>query len=65
LIAAKTHNHSKLLHIATICGESNVNVKIIPDIYEVFTGLSKTLPLWGSPFIDISTTLLKPWEAVY
>jgi len=25
--------------------------------------LAKTLPLWGSPFIDISTTLLKPWEA--
>lgn len=63
LIAAKTHDHTQLLNIATMCSEHNVNVKIIPDIYEVFTGLSKTLPLWGSPLIDINTTLLKPWEA--
>lgn len=63
LIAAKTHDHEQLLNIATLCAEYNVNVKIIPDIYEVFTGLSKTLPLWGSPLIDINTTLLKPWEA--
>jgi len=62
LIAAKTHDHQQLLNIATLCSDHNVNVKIIPDIYEVFTGLSKTLPLWGSPFIDINTKLLKPWE---
>jgi exopolysaccharide biosynthesis polyprenyl glycosylphosphotransferase len=62
LIAAKTHDHQQLLNIATLCHEHNVNVKIIPDIYEVFTGLSRTLPLWGSPLIDINTTLLKPWE---
>jgi len=38
-------------------------VKIEPDLYDIFTGQVRTLPIYGIPLIEISSQLLKPWEA--
>ncbi len=63
LIATDKHDHRKLLKIVSDCAENKINVKIQPDMYNIFTGQTKTLHIWGIPLIEISSQLLKPWQS--
>ncbi|MCX7909536.1 MAG: sugar transferase [Ignavibacteria bacterium] len=62
-ISISKPDHEVLLDIANRCAERQVVVKIVPDLYDVLTGLVKTFPLYSIPLIEISTQLLRPWEA--
>ncbi|MFN3306770.1 MAG: sugar transferase [Candidatus Kapaibacteriota bacterium] len=62
-IAIDKPDHEMILDIANKCAESQIIVKIVPDLYDVLTGLVKTFPLYSIPLIEISTQLLRPWEA--
>lgn len=62
LITVDSSNRSFLTNIANKCSERGILIKIVPDLYDVITGLVKTLPVYGIPLIEISTQLLKPWE---
>ncbi|MCX7879201.1 MAG: sugar transferase [Ignavibacteria bacterium] len=62
-IAIDNPNHEYLLQIANKCANQQIKVKIVPDLYDVLTGLVKTFPLYSIPLIEISTQLLRPWEA--
>lgn len=65
LIVTANEPHGKiLLRIAEICGEQNVRFMIEPDLYEIFTGQTRTQNLYGIPLIEISTQLLKPWQEI-
>jgi len=63
LISMENPNHQLILDITSKCAERGIVVKIVPDLYDVLTGLVKTFPLYSMPFIEISTLLLRPWEA--
>ncbi len=63
LISVKTQDHEQLMKIVSTCGDKNIAVKIEPDLYDIFTGQVRTLPIYGIPLIEISSQLLKPWEA--
>jgi exopolysaccharide biosynthesis polyprenyl glycosylphosphotransferase len=62
LISMNSPEHTTLLNIASLCTENNIRVKIVPDLYEVFSGQARTLAIYGAPLIEISPQLLKPWE---
>lgn len=62
LISMNSPEHSTLLNIASLCTDNNIRVKIVPDLYEVFSGQARTLAIYGAPLIEISPQLLKPWE---
>ena len=62
LIAVDSQEHSSMMEIVTLCADKKVVVKIVPDMYEFFTGQARTLHLYGIPLIEVSTQLLKPWE---
>ncbi len=64
LITVDSPKRSTLVNIANECAEKNIIVKIVPDLYDIFTGLVRTLPIYGIPLIEINTQLLKPWEMV-
>jgi exopolysaccharide biosynthesis polyprenyl glycosylphosphotransferase len=51
------------MKIANLCSENKIIVKIIPDLYDIFTGSARTLPMYGVPLIEINTQLMRPWEA--
>ena len=57
LISANQTDHKLLMSIITLCDEKGVIVKIIPDIYDLFTGQVKSLALYGIPLIEISPQL--------
>ncbi len=64
IICDETKNHNMLFNIAAHCIKNNIKVKIPPSLYDVFTGQSRTNSLYGIPFIDVNTELIKPWEEV-
>ncbi len=64
IIALRHHNHDELLGIAWECETMDINVKIQPDLYDIFMGQARTFQLYGVPLIEISTQLMKPWEAI-
>jgi exopolysaccharide biosynthesis polyprenyl glycosylphosphotransferase len=59
----KDPKHEQILDIANKCAENQIIVKIVPDLYDVLTGMVKTMPQYSMPLIEISTQLLRPWEA--
>ncbi|MCX7735124.1 MAG: sugar transferase [Candidatus Kapabacteria bacterium] len=64
LITTDSPNRQFLLKIASICSEKNIIVKIVPDLYDIFMGQVRTLPVYGIPLIEITTEILKPWERI-
>lgn len=62
-IAIDKPDHEMILDVANKCADRQIVVKIVPDLYDVLTGLVKTFPLYSIPLIEISTQLLRPWEA--
>lgn len=62
LISLDNVNHTQLLTLTSMCAGSGIRVKIVPDLYEVFTGLARTLPMYGAPLIEITTQILRPWQ---
>ena len=63
IISTERPNHEKLIKIVEIARLRNIRVKIEPDLYDIFTGQTKTQFLYGIPLIEISTQLLKPWQS--
>lgn len=64
LIATESPNRQLMIKIAAICSEKNIVVKIVPDLYDIFMGQVRTLPVYGIPLIEITTQILKPWERI-
>lgn len=64
LVALDNPEHEELLKMASDCTEQNVQMKILPDLYEIFSGQARTMQIYGTPLIEVSPELLKPWEEV-
>lgn len=64
VINSESTDHKELLELVAKCDEKNIRVKIKPDLYDIFTGQTKTQNLYGIPLIEIRTQLMKPWQEV-
>lgn len=62
IIAVDTSEHDKLNHIISILKEANVNIKIIPDVYDLISGSVKLNYLFGTALIDISPQIMPDWQ---
>lgn len=58
LIALEENQKDKLFDIIRYCQESEVNLKILPDTYEIVSGLAKTNQLYGVPFIEVMPEIM-------
>lgn len=62
IIAFERPNHNRLLDIITLANGSPVSLKIIPDMYEVVSGLAKTEQIHGLPLIQINPEIISRFE---
>lgn len=62
LISMEHPDHTELLKVSAQCAEENCIVKIVPDLYEIFSGQARTQQIYGSPLIEVSPQLMQPWE---
>lgn len=53
IIALEPDEKSALPEIIKFCSECNVNMMIIPDMYDIVSGMAKTNQIYGIPLINI------------
>ena len=54
VIALDEMNHASIMELISKINGSPVNIKIVPDLYEVVSGLARTEQIIGTPLIDIN-----------
>lgn len=62
LIAMRRADHDRLLMVAAVGSNAGMRVKIVPDLYDMFSGQVRTLQIYGSGLIDVHPQLLEPWQ---
>jgi len=63
IIALESREHELLKKIINRIESTNVVIKVIPDMYDILTGMVKMSSIIGTPLIQISHDLMPAWEA--
>ncbi|MEE9166766.1 MAG: sugar transferase [Candidatus Neomarinimicrobiota bacterium] len=58
IVVLEKPDHDRLLDIMTIANGSPVSLKIIPDMYEVVSGLARTEHIYGIPLVQINPEIM-------
>lgn len=64
IIALDIRDDDILIEIVSNCGNLNVGLKIVPDLYEILSGHARTMQIYGFPLIDINPQLMSEWEKI-
>lgn len=62
IICIEKHTEEMLVEIISRCEGENINLKIVPHLYEILSGYARTMQLYGLPLIDINPQLMPEWE---
>jgi exopolysaccharide biosynthesis polyprenyl glycosylphosphotransferase len=62
IIAVEYSEHDKIEKILDALIDSNVAIKAIPGMYEIFTGKVKMSAIMGTPLVEISHQLIPAWQ---
>jgi len=62
IIALEYTEHDRIKNILNLLIDSNVAIKTIPGMYEIFTGKVKMSAIFGTPLIEISHHLMPAWQ---
>lgn len=60
LIALDEDEKSKVMDVIKYCSGTDVNLKIMPDTYEIVSGLAKTNQIYGVPLIEVMPDMMSP-----
>jgi exopolysaccharide biosynthesis polyprenyl glycosylphosphotransferase len=58
LVALEPQNKDILIEIINKCSDLNVHLKIMPDMYEIVSGMARTNQLYGIPLIEVMPELM-------
>ncbi len=58
LIALEANEKDKLFEIIGYCPPGRVNLKILPDTYEIVSGLARTNQIYGIPLIEVMPEIM-------
>lgn len=62
IIAIESSEHDKINFIVNELGDTNVIIKIIPDMYDILSGSVKMTSIFGAPLIEISRDIMPVWQ---
>lgn len=62
IIAIETSEHDRLNSIINLVDNTNVMVKIVPDMYDILSGQVKITSIYGAPLIEIKREIMPPWQ---
>ena len=63
IIAIESSEHELLKRIINLLQTTQAVIKVIPDMYDILTGMVKMSSIIGTPLIQISHDLMPTWEA--
>lgn len=58
IIALESSEHDKLEKIITLLEDQDIVIKILPDIYDIITGMVKTSYIFGTALMEINPSLM-------
>lgn len=62
IIAIESSEHDNLRRIINMLEDTNVIIKILPDMYDILSGSVKMNAIFGAPLIEIYPTLMPAWQ---
>jgi exopolysaccharide biosynthesis polyprenyl glycosylphosphotransferase len=62
IISLERHHEETLLEVISKCEGKSVEIKIVPDLYDIISGQVRTSQIYGMPLIDIMPELMPVWE---
>ncbi|MCF8378370.1 MAG: sugar transferase [Bacteroidales bacterium] len=62
IIAIERSEHSKVENIITQLEDTNVVIKITPNLQDFLTGAVRTEGIWHAPLVQISPDLMPAWQ---
>jgi exopolysaccharide biosynthesis polyprenyl glycosylphosphotransferase len=62
IIALEYIEHNSIENILNQLIDTNVVIKTIPGMYEIFTGKVKMSAIFGTPLVEVSHNLMPPWQ---
>jgi exopolysaccharide biosynthesis polyprenyl glycosylphosphotransferase len=62
IAAFETSDREKIVHVLDQSDLPDVKVKILPDFYQLITGMNRTNQIFGLPFIDVMPDPMPDWE---
>lgn len=62
IIALESSEHQSLENILTRLESNKLNVKVIPDMYDILSGSVRMDSIYGTPLIQVSRDLMPPWQ---
>ncbi|MBU0487403.1 MAG: sugar transferase [Bacteroidetes bacterium] len=62
IIAIEKSEHKNVSDIIMELNDTDVVIKVIPDIHDILLGSVKMTAIWGAPLIEISRTLMPAWQ---
>jgi exopolysaccharide biosynthesis polyprenyl glycosylphosphotransferase len=62
IFALEKHEDDILIEVISKCEDEKVNLKIVPDLYDIISGQARTMQIYGFPLIDIMPQLMPEWE---
>jgi exopolysaccharide biosynthesis polyprenyl glycosylphosphotransferase len=62
IIALEYTEHSSIERILNLLIDSNVIIKAIPGMYEIFTGKVRMSAIFGTPLVEVSHHLMPAWQ---
>jgi exopolysaccharide biosynthesis polyprenyl glycosylphosphotransferase len=60
LIAVEPYQKEKVIDIIKYCTGMELNLKILPDTYEIVSGMVKTNQIYGVPLIEVMPEIMSP-----
>lgn len=62
ILSLEKENQDVLVDVISKTEGKNLNLKIVPDLYEILSGQARTSQIYGMPLIDIMPELMPEWE---
>ena len=62
IIAMERSEREAIRNILTILEETDVMIKVIPDMQDYLMGMVKMTSIWHYPLIQVSQDLMPPWQ---
>ncbi len=64
IIALETTEHARFRHVLNLLEDTNVIIKIIPDMYDIMLGHVKMQQIFGALLIEIYPKIMLPWQRI-
>ncbi len=62
IISLGRHEEEIIFEVIARCEGKNVEIKIVPDLYDIISGQAKVSQLYTFPLIDVMPELMPEWE---